>query len=292
MVCFRGQISRFLISRSPLDQEFPFFQGQILSVACSGLVLSHCFPHHCNPKLYLEQKKWRPCLTGWALAFAWPCFVSQVFELMLMKLDLFQCSRGAMALCLLSPASSLWCSGRLFCLERKGSWAHQLLIVHQSLLSTWCVKSAARSLRIPLEIAHRDVVGEFKVPLAPSVMGTVSKSQNSCILPEVAPGFRLQLFPALPQLSFDAVQCVQTTLLLCFFSRRERVFWQHVAWLCWLESTQDWFTPAGLPGCVCLALNKAGCDVCLESTWGHLIHVFLLWLTTKFHLLLSTTNPP
>lgn len=112
----------------------------------------------------------------------------------------------------------------VFWLERKGRCARQLLIVHQSLLSTRCVKSAARSLRIPLGIAHRDVVGEFKVPLAPSVMGTVSKSQNSCILPEAAPGFPLQLFPALPQPSFDAVQNVQTTLLLCFFSHWERVF--------------------------------------------------------------------
>lgn len=71
-----------------------------------------------------------------------------------------------------------------------------------------------------------------------------------------------------------------------------RVFWRHLAWLCWLASTQDWFTPAGLPGCVCPALNMAGSDVCLQSTRGRLIHVFLLWLTTKCHLLLSTTSPP
>lgn len=165
------------------------------------------------------------------------------------------------------------------------------------------VKSAVRPLGIPLGNCSQGwcewIWGTFGTQCdgnSIKIPGLWLWGLNSWILPEATPGFPWQLFPDLPQPSFYAVQndaiLVQTTLLHCFFLCWESIFWCNLVSLCWLAWTQGCFTRIGLSGCVCLALNMAGCDVCLESTWSDLIHIFLLWLTTKCHLLLSVPVLP
>lgn len=195
-----------------------------------------------------------------------------------MKLNLFQGSRGALALCLLAPASRLWCSARCSGWKGKGAvlsfslytshcFQHDVLNQQQGLYGS-LLELFIGTLWVNLRYLRHPVWWEWcQNPRTPvTFLKLLQDFACSCSQPYYSPAL---------------MQCRVFKRPSCSASSHVgRVFWRHLTRLCWLESTQDWFTPAGLPGCVSPTLNKAGCDICLESTRGHLIHVFLLWLTT------------